>query len=89
MWFMRFLLGNGMYLMTAIMRMYSLPIPTVCGGIGVLTIPGDGVHHGTIAVGIMALAICMAVIGEVGIRIIIIGIRDITITITRIMHGVV
>jgi hypothetical protein len=37
----------------------------------------------------MALAICMAVIGEVGIRIIIIGIRDITITITRIMHGVV
>jgi hypothetical protein len=87
MWFMRFLLGNGMYLMTAIMRMYSLPIPIVYGGIGASTILGDGVHLGTIAAGIMVLAICMAVIGEVGIRIIIIiGIRDITIT--RIMHGV-
>jgi len=76
-------------LMTAIMRMYSLPIPIVYGGIGASTILGDGVHLGTIAVGIMVLAICMAVIGEVGIRIIIIiiiGIRDITIT--RIMHGV-
>jgi hypothetical protein len=77
-----------MYLMTAIMRMYSLPIPIAYGGIGASTILGDGVRLGTIAAGIMVLAICMAVIGEVGIRIIIIiiGIRDITIT--RIMHGV-
>jgi hypothetical protein len=63
---MRFLLGNGMCLMTAIMRMRSLLIPTVCGGIGDSTILGDGVRHGIITVG-MVRDIGMAVTGAVGL----------------------
>ena len=68
------------------MRMLSQLIPTVCGGIGDLTIHGDGVRRGITADGMGRIS-GMAVIGEDGIRIITIitGIRDITIT--RIMHG--
>jgi hypothetical protein len=52
--------------MTAIMRMRSLLIPTVCGGIGDSTILGDGVRHGIITVG-MVRDIGMAVTGAVGL----------------------
>ena len=52
--------------MTAIMRMPSLLIPTVCGGIGDSTILGDGVRHGIITVG-MVRDIGMAVTGAVGL----------------------
>lgn len=52
--------------MTAIMRMRSLLIPTVCGGIGDSTILGDGVRHGIITVG-MVRDIGMAVTGVVGL----------------------
>lgn len=55
-----------MCLMTAIMRMRSLLIPTVCGGIGDSTILGDGVRHGIITVG-MVRDIGMAVTGAVGL----------------------
>ena len=86
---MRFLLGNGMCLMMAIMRMRSLLIPTVCGGIGDSTILGDGVRHGIITAG-MVQDIGMAVIGA-GLIIIttIIGILDIITIIIRTMLGVV
>ena len=72
--------------MTAIMRMRSLLIPTVCGGIGDSTILGDGVRHGIITVG-MVRDIGMEVIGEDGL--IITTIITITITIILIMLGVV
>ena len=70
-----------MCLMMAIMRMHSLPILTVCGGIGDSTILGGGVRHGIITVG-MVRGIGMAVTGEVGIH----TITTITIIIL-IMHG--
>ena len=63
---------------TAFMLMHSLPFPTLCGGIGVSAIHGDGNRLGILAVG-MVLAIGMA------------GILHTTTIITttiRTMHGV-
>ena len=67
-----------MYLMTGSMHMFSLHLPTVCGGIGVSTILGVG---DIVLIGIIALGMVRA-IGVVGTLlittiIIIIGIRDI------------
>jgi hypothetical protein len=69
-----------MFLMTDFMPMYSLLIPTACGGTGVSAILGDGIRLGITTVG-MVLVIGMA------------GILHITTTtiitiIIRTMHGV-
>lgn len=63
--------------------MLFLPIRIRYGGTGVSTIPGDGVRHGIIAIGIMEVGILIIIITIIGILITII----IT-TIIRTMHGV-
>ena len=76
---MHFRPGNGMYMMMVSMLMPSLLIAIVCGGTGDSTIFGAGILLGTIVAGITVLGILTTTIMPIGIR-------DIIITIIRIMQ---